>query len=153
MTKYPDAAFYVVDLEDTIKDVVSIELVYALYEKVNTDRFVNMIVREAVTDCISNCNIASRSFTQLPMLSDITEYTAHKFRSIKVFDGGPLAKLGRLTIAFASPSTGALYPMRDHLLRFEITCDASGGGALGPRYGVERGVTGGAQGSYRVFSQ
>jgi hypothetical protein len=118
-------------LLSTLRDVESIELVYALYER-NANaaaaalpapaRFVSLFVREAAsTDLISNCNTVRNAFTQLPMLRDVNEYTPQKsFRSIHVYPGSPLAKLDRLTIAFAAPD-GTSYPMRDHLLRFEIT--------------------------------
>ena len=125
VVKYPSPSYYVVQLEDTIRDVASIELVYAMYDRVTNDRFVSLVMREAVSDVVSNCNTASRAFTQLPMTHSITEYTSHLFRSVYTYPGGPLAKLDRLTIAFAAPD-GTLYPMRDHLLRFELTTIAGG---------------------------
>jgi hypothetical protein len=119
--KYPSPAYYVVPLEDTLKNIVSIELVYALYDRVTADRFASMILREASSaDVISNCNTASRAFTQLPMTHAVNEYTPQRtYRSLHTFQGGPLSKLDRLTIAFASPD-GKGYPMREHLLRFEV---------------------------------
>ena len=124
---YPSPAYYVVPLDDTLRDVVSIELVYALYDRVSIDRFVSLIVREAASsDLISNCNTASHAFTQLPMLHSVNEYTPQRsYRSLHEFAGGPLAKLDRLTIAFAAPD-GTGYPMRDHLLRFEVVTRPGG---------------------------
>ena len=121
VAKYPSPAYYVVPLEDTIRDVVSVELVYALYDRVNADRFVSLVLREAAsTDVVSNCQTASHAFTQLPMTHAVNEYTPQRsYRSICTFTGGPLAKLDRLTIAFAGQD-GRAYPMRDHLLRFEL---------------------------------
>jgi hypothetical protein len=127
---YPSPAYYVVPLEDTLRDVVAIELVYALYDRVTGSdaRFVSLMLREAAsTDLICNCNTARHAFTQLPMTRSINEYTPQRsYRSRHTYAGAPLAKLDRLTVAFASPD-GSGYPMRDHLLRFEVTTRCGGG--------------------------
>jgi hypothetical protein len=154
--KFPSPAMYVVDLDDTIANVVSIELVYALYEKLTTDRYVNLVILEAETDLVSNCNTARRAFTQLPLVQPLNEYDGSKFRSVKTFANGPLARLARLSIGFARPD-GQPYPMRDHLLRFEVTTLAPGAreAAHGARSGFEVAVgsagAGGGHGGFRVY--
>jgi hypothetical protein len=154
--RFPSPASYVVEFDDTITNVVSIELVYALYEKLSTDRYVNLTVLEADGDLVSNCNTARRAFTQLPLVAPLNEYDGSKYRSVRTFTGAPLARLTRLTIAFVGPS-GRPYPMRDHLLRFEVTSLAPGAreAAAGTRTGFELAVGGGGSGSggggYRVY--
>jgi len=118
VTQYPHVNSFVVDFDTPFKNVMSIELVYAVYDKQGTERYINLCIPEASSFLKSNNNIIEGSFTQLPLVDHVNEYTGNKFRSIKVFDP-PLAKMGRLTLNIISEK-GQPYPMRDYFMRFEI---------------------------------
>lgn len=117
-TSYPDPNDYVYHLDDTIKNIISVELVYAVYLKYETETYVNLHIEEFSPNAISNNHILRDSFIQLPLLDYINEYTPNRFRSIKKFYN-PINKLGRLTIKFYKYD-GTLYEINDHLLKFEI---------------------------------
>lgn len=120
MQLFPDASRYVVDFDRVFKDVVSVELVYALYGKFGDEDYVNLYIDELVPNMVSNCTQIGGSFTQLPLLLPKNEYTRDKFRSIKVFPT-PLNKLAKFSVRFMG-FDGIAYPIREHMLRFEITC-------------------------------
>ena len=109
------------DLDTPLKNIVSIELVYALYDKLGTERYINVCIPEIRNSVISNNNIMSGAFTQLPLNYHTNEYTADKFRSIKVFNP-PLTKLNKITIILLS-AEGEPYPIHDYFARFEIVCN------------------------------
>lgn len=117
---YPDPASYVVPFDRVFKEVVSVELVYALYSKAGDEDYVNLAIDELSPNAVSNSNAVAGAFTQLPLRKPKNEYSRGTFRSIKVFPA-PLNKLGRFTVRFVSFAGGA-YPIREHMLRFEITC-------------------------------
>lgn len=118
--KYPHSYEYTVPFQDVYKNVVSVELVFAVYEKVATDLYCNIYIEELTPNLKSNSNIIEGSFTQLPMVNNINTYDRGQYRSIKLFDK-PLSKLSKLTIRFLKPD-GTPYMIRDHFLRFEVTC-------------------------------
>ena len=116
---FPSASQYHVNFDRVFKDVVSVELVYALYAKFGDEEYVNLYIEELVPNMISNCSQISGSFTQLPLMNIKNEYTSSsKYRSIKVFPT-PMNKLARFSIRFIGYE-GQLYPIREHMLRFEI---------------------------------
>jgi hypothetical protein len=117
---YPDPCSYVISFERVFKDVVSVELVYALYAKAGDEDYVCLVVDELMPNMLSHMTTGLSSFTQLPLRKPHNEYTRQLFRSIRVFPT-PLNKLSRFTLRFAS-FAGTPYPIREHLLRFEITC-------------------------------
>lgn len=119
-SKYPHSHDYVVAFQEVYKNVVSVELVCAVYEKVSTDLYCNVYIEELTPNLKSNSNVIEGSFTQLPMINNINTYDRGMFRSIKMFEK-PLAKLPKLSIRFLKPD-GSPYQVRDHFLRFEITC-------------------------------
>ena len=117
---FPDASRYVVDFDRVFKDIVSVELVYALYGKFGDEDYVNLYIEELVPNMVSNCTRIGGSFTQLPLLQPKNEYTsASKFRSVKVYPT-PLNKLAKFHVSFMG-FDGSLYPIREHMMRFEIT--------------------------------
>lgn len=118
--KNPHTYEYVVPFVDVYKNVVSVELVFAVYEKVTTDLYCNLYVEELTPNLKSNSNVIEGSFTQLPMVNNINTYDRSLFRSIKIFEK-PLSKLAKLTVKFLRPD-GTPCMLRDHFLRFEITC-------------------------------
>lgn len=118
--KHPNHWQYVVNFDNVFKNVVSVELVMAVYEKVTTDAYVNLYIDELSPNLYSNSNPIKGSFTQLPLTDTLNTYTRDKYRSIKQFVK-PLSKLHKMSIRFVSPN-GSSYPIRDHFLRFEVTC-------------------------------
>ena len=117
-TKYPNPNEFVVDFDTPFKDIMSIELVYAVYDKLGTERYINLNIPEIASFLKSNNNIIEGAFTQLPLVEHVNEYTTQKFKSIKIFNP-PLAKLNRLTLNIVSEK-GLPYPIRDYFMRFEI---------------------------------
>ncbi|AUF82231.1 hypothetical protein TetV_139 [Tetraselmis virus 1] len=124
---YPDANNYVVDFHDTFRNVESVELVHAIYEKTGSEYLVNLYIDELNNRMFSNADAITSSFTQLPLLDAINEYTAEtKYESYRKFRV-PLEKLTRMSIRFTDLD-GQPYVMQDHLLRFEIrTCNKKSG--------------------------
>ena len=138
---YPNANSYVIRLDEEIRNVESVELVYAIYGTFGTERYVNMFVLEfeggarvgegsdagAISGGYQGARgggyrAVSGAFTQLPLIDPVNEYrggTTH-FRSVAAFRA-PLGRLSRLTIRFVD-AMGEPYPIRDHFLRFEVRC-------------------------------
>lgn len=128
-TAYPNPWNYVVNLDDVFKNVISVELVYAVFEKVGTEQYVNLCIDELTPNVFSNSNYIKGSFTQLPIVPNIYRafqiYDNTKFKSIKVFQK-PLSKFHKMTVRFLNPD-GNVYQIKDHFMRFEITCMKSQG--------------------------
>jgi len=124
VAKYQNPSNYVLDLNYVFKNVVSITLTYAIYEKdqntVLSIPYVNMYIDEVTSNTISSSQYITRSFTQLPLTTTTNIFDSSMFKATRVFEK-PLSKLAKLTFVFMD-SFGNVYPMRDHLLRFEITC-------------------------------
>jgi hypothetical protein len=120
LTAYPDPNHYAVDFEETFRNVESVELVHAVYEKFGTENVICLFIDEIGNRMISNCHAVTDSFTQLPLVNYINEYSggyAH-YRSIKSFPT-PLEKLARLVIRFTDLD-GVPYKMLDHQMRFVV---------------------------------
>jgi len=119
---FPNPAKYVVDIETPYKNVIKVELVNAVYEKYGTENYLNLHIDELDGNLETNNNAVRGVFTQLPLILPLNVYNGGKesFRSVRLFER-PLGKLARMTITFTN-FDGTLYPMQDHLLRFEITC-------------------------------
>jgi hypothetical protein len=117
---YPNPSSYTISFDNIFKNVASVELVYAIYEKNGVDLYINMQVDELSPNLISNSNHISGSFCQLPLIHPLNSYDSSTYKSIKIFDK-PLSKLAKFTIKFLKPD-GSLYNMRDHMLRFEVNC-------------------------------
>lgn len=120
LTKYPSASEYVVVFDDVFHNIVSVQLVFAVYEKTGTETYVNLRIDELSPNLVANSSYITGSFCQLPMVQPVNVYDMSMFKTIKQFDR-PLSKLGRLTIQFVD-SDGKSYPMRDHFLKFEVVC-------------------------------
>jgi hypothetical protein len=120
MTRFPNASQYTVYFDNVFQNVVSVSLVFAVYEKVGTDLYVNLHIEEMSPNLISNSNHISGSFCQLPMTNALNTYDTSMYKCTKQFEK-PLAKLSKLTMKFIN-STGELYDMHDHFLKFEINC-------------------------------
>lgn len=118
--KYPNSYDYVVIFDNIFKNVVSVQLVFAVYENSGTDKYVNLHIDELSPNLISNSQYISGSFCQLPTLQAKNVYDTSMYKCIKTFEK-PLSKLSRMTIRFIN-SNGDIYPMRDHFLKFEIQC-------------------------------
>lgn len=118
-TIYPNPASYVMLFEDVLRNVVSVELVSAVYETIGPDIYLSLHIDEFNTSTISNSASIKTSFTTLPLGNITNVYHCHQFQSITRLEN-PILKLNKLTIRFIAPS-GKLYPMKDHLLRFEIS--------------------------------
>jgi hypothetical protein len=120
ITRFPTASQYTIYFDNVFQNVVSVNLVFAVYEKTGTELYVNLHIDEMSPNLISNSNHVSGSFCQLPMTSALNTYDTSMYKCIKQFEK-PLAKLSKLTIKFIN-SQGDVYIMRDHFLKFEITC-------------------------------
>lgn len=115
---YPSASQYVAEIDEVAKNVESVELVLAIYPRTGTDFVVNLDVRELNSRMLTNCKAISTCFTQLPMTQAVNEYTGSDYRSLREFRV-PLEKMSKLSITW-SDVEGTLYPMGDHVLRFEV---------------------------------
>ena len=115
--KEPDS--YVIKLNDVIKNLFSVKLVYALYPKHGTEFYTNLYIEEFSPNAISNNQYLVESSTQLPMMSYYNEYKSELSDKIGKFYEQPIPKLSRLTIRFQSYD-GSTTVMGDHLLKFEI---------------------------------
>ena len=115
--KEPDS--YVIKLNDVIKNLFSVKLVYALYPKHGTEFYTNLYIEEFSPNAISNNQYLVESFTQLPMMSYYNEYKSELSDKIGKFYEQPIPKLSKLTIRFQSYD-GTTTVMGDHLLKFEI---------------------------------
>lgn len=120
ITRFPTASQYTVYFDNIFQNVVSVSLVFAVYEKTGTELYVNLHIDEMSPNLISNSNHVSGSFCQLPMINSLNTYDTSMYKCTKQFEK-PLAKLSKMTIKFIN-SQGQIYNMRDHFLKFEITC-------------------------------
>jgi hypothetical protein len=118
--KYPNPHTYTVAFDNVFKNVVSVELVLAMYGKFTIDQYINLCIEELSPNLESNSNYVRGSFTQLPLLDNLNRYDRGMYESVKVFEK-PIAKLHKFTIRFITPS-GQDYPIREHFLRFQVTC-------------------------------
>ena len=115
---YPTPATYVMGFDDVLKNVVSVELVSAVYEKVTPEMYLSLHIEEFNTYTISNSPHIKKSFTTLPLEHIMNMYNSHQFQSITRFES-PILKLNKLTISFVAPG-GKPYNMKDHLLLFDV---------------------------------
>ena len=115
--KEPDS--YVIKLNDVIKNLFSVKLIYALYPKHGTEFYTNLYIEEFSPNAISNNQYLVESFTQLPMMSYYNEYKSELSDKIGKYYEQPIPKLSKLTIRFQSYD-GSTTVMGDHLLKFEI---------------------------------
>lgn len=127
VAKYPASNKYVIVFDNVFKDVISVQLVFAVYEKNGIEPYVNLDIEELSPNLISNSQYLANSFCQLPLLEPLNTYNTSLFKCIKTFEK-PLAKLSRLSIKFLKPD-GSEYPIRDHFLKFEIKCMKFSGGS------------------------
>lgn len=126
LEKYASPSQYTISFESIFKNVVSFQLVFAVYEKNGVEPYVNLVIEEMSPNLISNSNPISGSFCQLPLISPLNTYNTSLYKCVKTFEK-PLAKLSKLSIKFVK-SDGTLYPMREHFLKFEISCLKFSGG-------------------------
>ena len=115
---YPDASEYVITIEDTIRNVFSVELIYALYHKNGTEFYVNLQIDEFSLDTISTNSATKKAFVQLPLTDYINEFNSNRTSAFKEFLQ-PIGKLGKLSIKFVQ-FDGGYHDIGEHLLKFEI---------------------------------
>lgn len=118
--RFPDPNHYVVDFEDMFRNVESVELVHAVYQKFGTENLINLHINELNNRIFSNCQAVTDSFTQLPLVNYINEYNGGMthFQSYRRFRV-PMEKLSRMTVRFTDLD-GEPYKMLDHQMRFVI---------------------------------
>ena len=110
---------YIIPLENVVKNVTFVSLIYAVYPKHGTEFYTNLSIDEFAPNAVSNNRYLRDSFTQLPLLHYYNEYNAERLvHTSKHFDN-PISKLGKLTINFFD-FNGELSVMGEHLLKFEI---------------------------------
>lgn len=121
--RHPRACLYSMDLPEVLRDVVSVALVFAVYEKFGSEYYCHLSIAEldpaVVTPC-STCNAVHNGFTQLPLLDERINVFAGQYRAERTF-AQPLAKLHRLSFRFLVRD-GKLAPFKDHIMRFEVRC-------------------------------
>lgn len=116
---------YIIEFENIFKNVISVELVHAVYGKntANEEKYTNMHIEELTPNVISHINASKGAFTQLPFYqshNDLYLYEKQNYASIRKFEK-PLMKLSKLSITY-SDKDGRMFPITEHTLRFEITC-------------------------------
>lgn len=116
---------YVIDFENVFKNVISVELVHAIYGKTGLvdEKYVNLHIEELNPNVISHINSSKGAFSQLPFYkaeNDLYQYDKQSYQSIRKFDK-PLMKLSKLSFTFLDKDD-KLFPMTEHMLRFEVTC-------------------------------
>jgi hypothetical protein len=123
-TVHVSPAQYVVDFDNVFKNIISVELVNAIYGRSSgNDMYVNLHIEELNPNIISSTNACKGAFTQLTFfepINDKFQYSQNIYRSIRRFDK-PLMKLSKLSITFTKDD-GTFFPIAEHLLRFEIVC-------------------------------
>lgn len=122
---YISPSQYVVNFENVFKNVITVELVHAIYGRngQDTEKYVNLFIEELSPNIISNHNSGMGSFTQLPFYSavdNLYEYNKQSYTSLRKFEK-PLMKLSKFSITFADKDK-KIFPITDHILRFEVTC-------------------------------
>jgi hypothetical protein len=121
--KFPSRENYIVNLDRMYRNVTRVELVFAIYEKVTNDLYVNLFIEELGGNLDANNDALKSAFTQLPLATSLNSYEKVTYnKSHYVSDKRfvkPLAKLPKLSIKFLN-SQGQLTPIGKHLLRFEI---------------------------------
>lgn len=122
---YISASQYVVSFENVFKNVISVELVHAIYGRSgqDTEKYVNLYIEELSPNIVSNHNAGMGAFTQLPFynaINNLYEYDKQSYVSLRKFEK-PLMKLSKLSITFADKDK-KIFPITDHILRFEVTC-------------------------------
>lgn len=125
--KHPSAANYVIHLDTVFKNVISVELVHAIYDRPTGAaalKYVNLFIDELAANVTTNSDYMKGSFTQLPITENSMGrsliYTGQLYKSIKNFSK-PIAKLARMTIRFVG-FDGSVFTIGEHYLRFEVTC-------------------------------
>lgn len=125
LATYISPSQYVIEFDNVLKNVISVELVHALYGKTGLDDevYTNMHIEELNPNVISHINASKGAYTQLPFYTatnDRYQYNNQLYTSIRKFEK-PLMKLSKLSITFLDKD-GKLFPITDHVLRFEVTC-------------------------------
>ncbi|QOI90186.1 hypothetical protein QKU58_gp145 [Pyramimonas orientalis virus] len=118
-TLHPEANEYVLKLNDVIKNIFSVKLVYALYPKHGNEFYTNLHIDEFSPNAISNNRYLMESFTQIPMMNYYNEYRSELSDKIGKYYEQPIPKLTKLTIKFINYG-GELAVMGEHFLKFEI---------------------------------
>ena len=117
--KYPDPNKYIYYIHDTIKNIFSVKLVYALYPKHGVEFYTNLFIEEFSPNAISSNRFLRDAFTQLPLPNYFNEYNADISNGIGKTFSKPISKLNKLSIEFLNYD-GENSIMGDHLLKFEI---------------------------------
>ena len=125
-TSHISPSQYVINFTNVFTNVVSIELVYALYGKSgqNTETYVNLNIEEFAPYIVSNHSASAEAFTQLPFwitnTENLCQYDKQMYPSILTFDN-PMKELSKLSITYLDKNK-KIYPVTEHILRFEIKC-------------------------------
>jgi len=123
---YISPSQYVIDFDNVFKNVISVELVHAIYGRSGQDneKYVNLHIEELSPNVISNQNASKGAFTQLTFFTAVDSlYEFNKsssYSSIRKFEK-PLMKLSKFSITFMDKDK-RIFPIADHILRFEVTC-------------------------------
>jgi hypothetical protein len=116
---HPEPNTYVLKLNDIVKNIFSVKLVYALYPKHGNEFYTNVHIEEFAPNAVSNNRYLMESFTQIPMMNYYNEYKSELSDKIGKYFELPIPKLTQLTIKFINYG-GELAIMGEHFLKFEI---------------------------------
>ena len=116
---HPEPNTYVLKLNDIVKNIFSVKLVYALYPKHGNEFYTNLHIEEFAPNGVSNNRYLMESFTQIPMMNYYNEYKSELSDKIGKYFELPIPKLTQLTIKFINYG-GELAIMGEHFLKFEI---------------------------------
>lgn len=116
---------YVIEFDNVLKNVISVELVHAIYGKngLPLELYTNLHIEELNPNVISHINASKGAFSQLPFYkaeNDLYQYDKQSYASVRKFEK-PLMKLSKLSITFIDKD-GKPFPITEHILRFEVTC-------------------------------
>lgn len=122
---YISPSQYIISFENVFKNVITVELVHAIYGRSgqDTEKYVNLYIEELSPNIVSNHNAGMGAFTQLPFynsVNDLYEYNKQLYPSLRKFEK-PLMKLSKLSITFTDKDK-KIFPITEHILRFEVTC-------------------------------
>lgn len=120
-------AHYIINLQEPIKNIKSIELSHAIYNKnqSNTEKYALLCIKEVSLKrfVLSNTLSASNVFAYLPFYKeheDIYEYefTSQKHKTLLEFEP-PLTELTTLSISILDKD-GKLFPIQEHIICFSV---------------------------------
>ncbi|AUF82606.1 hypothetical protein TetV_524 [Tetraselmis virus 1] len=112
---------YVVELTETLKNVISIELQYGVFNKTGVENYAVLSIGELPkTSRVGNISYNGESFTIIPLTQTRTIYSPALFYPSYMGFDLPIERLRKLSIQFRNYQ-GELEPIGEHSMLFKIT--------------------------------